>query len=264
MQYKVDYFGFVYIWRDKAGKRNYIGSHYGSLDDNYICSNKWMKAAYKKRPSDFRRKTLWILTEPDKAALQRMEQLWLNLIPDSQLSISVNVLAGTAVYYNMKKHASGGNGDANKGQKRGPGWSKGVTKEMIKLRRAGLFCLPCDRPKTKPDRGKGSYNKHPKAASVKSCKRKWPNTKIKRAECTSCSRPFWSTQYKFASTYKKVCSLSCRSRLNGAKTDSATNGKKGAQKNRENALGRFRVYREDGTWFWGKRNFSVSTQVASA
>jgi hypothetical protein len=51
-------YGFVYIWRDKKHKRFYIGCHWGTEDDGYICSSVWMKNSYKRRPNDFRRKIL--------------------------------------------------------------------------------------------------------------------------------------------------------------------------------------------------------------
>lgn len=40
-------YGFVYIWRDKKHNRYYIGCHWGTTDDGYICSSPWMKQAYK-------------------------------------------------------------------------------------------------------------------------------------------------------------------------------------------------------------------------
>lgn len=51
-------YGFVYIWRDKKHNRYYIGCHWGTIDDGYICSSPWMKQAYKYRPHDFRRRIL--------------------------------------------------------------------------------------------------------------------------------------------------------------------------------------------------------------
>ena len=50
--------GFVYIWYDRKHKRYYIGSHWGTEDDGYICSSKWMMQAYKLRPKDFTRKII--------------------------------------------------------------------------------------------------------------------------------------------------------------------------------------------------------------
>ena len=51
-------YGFVYIWYDCKHKRYYIGSHWGSEDDGYICSSSWMKKSYKLRPDDFKRRIL--------------------------------------------------------------------------------------------------------------------------------------------------------------------------------------------------------------
>ena len=128
--------GFIYIWKDLQENRFYVGSHLGGFDDGYVCSNKWMKAAYTRRPHTFKRRIIWILwsdfCSPDmyKKELYAAEQRWLDLIPDDQLSISNNVLNGSARYYNMKKIAAGGNGHANKGKpKTKPVWNKGLTAE---------------------------------------------------------------------------------------------------------------------------------------
>lgn len=51
-------YGFVYIWYDCKHKRYYIGSHWGTVDDGYVCSSSWMKNSYKRRPQDFRRRIL--------------------------------------------------------------------------------------------------------------------------------------------------------------------------------------------------------------
>lgn len=122
-QYLLDYFGYVYLWFDRKNKMYYIGSHYGSVEDSYICSNKWMKAAYKKRPQDFKMRVLKYLEIDDLKLLQQYEQHYLNMILDSELSTSANVIAGCNRYYNMKKYAAGGNGDANKGKVRVRMWN---------------------------------------------------------------------------------------------------------------------------------------------
>ena len=51
-------YGFVYIWRDKKHNRFYIGSHWGTIDDGYVCSSTWMKRSYLRRPGDFKRKII--------------------------------------------------------------------------------------------------------------------------------------------------------------------------------------------------------------
>ena len=51
-------YGFVYIWFDRKHKRYYVGAHWGTENDGYICSSPWMKQAYSHRPDDFKRKIL--------------------------------------------------------------------------------------------------------------------------------------------------------------------------------------------------------------
>jgi len=51
-------YGFVYLWRDRKHNRYYIGSHWGTEDDGYICSSNWMRKSYKRRPEDFKRRII--------------------------------------------------------------------------------------------------------------------------------------------------------------------------------------------------------------
>jgi hypothetical protein len=51
-------YGFVYIWYDVKHKRYYVGCHWGTIHDGYICSSNWMRDAYNRRPEDFRRRIL--------------------------------------------------------------------------------------------------------------------------------------------------------------------------------------------------------------
>ncbi len=51
-------YGFVYIWRDKKRKMYYIGVHWGTENDGYICSSNRMRNVYKRRPTDFKRRVL--------------------------------------------------------------------------------------------------------------------------------------------------------------------------------------------------------------
>lgn len=51
-------YGFVYLWYDKKHKRYYVGCHWGTVDDGYICSSSWMKSAYLRRPQDFKRRII--------------------------------------------------------------------------------------------------------------------------------------------------------------------------------------------------------------
>jgi hypothetical protein len=49
---------FLYKWHDKANDMFYVGYHKGRPDDGYICSSKYMKPEYEKRPQDFERTIL--------------------------------------------------------------------------------------------------------------------------------------------------------------------------------------------------------------
>lgn len=49
---------FLYKWTDKLTDMYYIGSHKGTVDDGYVCSSKWLKEEYNKRPQDFIRQIL--------------------------------------------------------------------------------------------------------------------------------------------------------------------------------------------------------------
>jgi predicted nucleic acid-binding protein len=90
-------YGFVYIWRDKKHKRFYIGSHWGTETDGYICSSSWMKQAYKKRPRDFKRRVISrIYTNRQDLLLKECE--WLHFIPTVELGKS---------YYNLTQYLNG-------------------------------------------------------------------------------------------------------------------------------------------------------------
>jgi len=87
----VEKYGFVYIWYDKKKTRFYIGSHWGTVDDGYICSSSWMKKTYKIRPTDFNRRILNITK--NRNDLLEQEEVWLKKIKDHELGKR---------YYNLK------------------------------------------------------------------------------------------------------------------------------------------------------------------
>lgn len=80
---QIEKYGFVYIWYDRKHKRFYIGSHYGTINDGYICSSSWMKQAYKHRPQDFKRRIL--KTNIERKNLLDEEYKWLQYIPNEGL-----------------------------------------------------------------------------------------------------------------------------------------------------------------------------------
>jgi hypothetical protein len=91
-------YGFVYIWLDRKHKRYYIGSHWGTETDGYICSSSWMMQAYKKRPNDFKRRLISKINTNRKDLLEE-EYRWLSLIRDEEIVSNK--------YYNRTKHKNG-------------------------------------------------------------------------------------------------------------------------------------------------------------
>ena len=92
----MDKYGFVYIWFDRKHRRFYIGSHWGTEQDGYICSSRWMRKSYKRRPIDFKRRVIAIVH--DRKLLLEEEHRWLSMIPKEELGRS---------YYNLTHHKNG-------------------------------------------------------------------------------------------------------------------------------------------------------------
>lgn len=82
--------GFIYIWFDRKHKKYYIGSHLGTEYDGYVCSSRWMRQSYKRRPHDFKRRILQRNIE--KRLLKEQEYQWLKLIKEDELGFR---------YYNL-------------------------------------------------------------------------------------------------------------------------------------------------------------------
>ena len=90
-------YGFVYIWFDRKHKRYYIGCHWGTVDDGYICSSNWMRDAYKRRPNDFKRRIL-VTNIQCRNQLLLEEHKWLLMIKEEEIGNR---------YYNLRKHLWG-------------------------------------------------------------------------------------------------------------------------------------------------------------
>lgn len=86
--------GIIYLWYDRKRKMFYLGAHWGSIDDGYICSSNRMRKAFRRRPQDFKRRVLEtnILS---KSEMFLREEKWLSLIKDDELGNR---------YYNLQKH----------------------------------------------------------------------------------------------------------------------------------------------------------------
>lgn len=89
-------YGFVYLWYDKKRKMFYIGSHWGTEDDGYICSSDRMREAYRRRPNDFKRRIIQKNIKRD--VLLDEEHKWLQLISENELGKR---------YYNLRQHKWG-------------------------------------------------------------------------------------------------------------------------------------------------------------
>lgn len=88
--------GFIYIWYDRKRKMYYIGSHWGTIDDGYICSSKWMRDAYRYRKQDFHRRILKRNVSRD--CLLKEEYYFFQMIKDEELGKR---------YYNLNRHHFG-------------------------------------------------------------------------------------------------------------------------------------------------------------
>ena len=92
---KAEKHGFIYLWYDRRRRQFYIGSHWGTEDDGYICSSTWMRNSYKRRREDFKRR---IIARVDvRANLMQEEQRWLDMIKKKELGVR---------YYNVMKNVT--------------------------------------------------------------------------------------------------------------------------------------------------------------
>lgn len=87
-------YGFVYLWMDIKKNKFYVGCHWGTIDDGYICSSNWMLKTYKRRPGTFRRKILTSNISCRKEMLKE-EYRWLSMIKEEELGKK---------YYNIHNH----------------------------------------------------------------------------------------------------------------------------------------------------------------
>jgi len=99
MEYKLDYYGYVYQWTNTVTMMKYIGSHYGDVNDAYTGSGKWFKPAYNKSPEDFELSILEHVDIDCKTTLLKREQHYLDAVDNIQADIG---------YYNLNNYALGG------------------------------------------------------------------------------------------------------------------------------------------------------------
>jgi hypothetical protein len=77
----LDKYGFIYKWIDTKRDRYYIGSHWGTFSDKYICSSNSMRDAYHRRSKTFKRKILKVVTT-NRLDLLDVEQEYIDNIPN--------------------------------------------------------------------------------------------------------------------------------------------------------------------------------------
>jgi len=72
----------------------YVGCHWGTEDDGYICSSKRMTKAYRRRPNDFKRRVL-SRVYTNREDLHIEEHKFLSLMESGELGNK---------YYNLRQH----------------------------------------------------------------------------------------------------------------------------------------------------------------
>ena len=90
-------YGFVYIWFDSWRKMYYVGSHWGTEKDGYICSSKRMRDAYRRRPDNFKRRILKRIYSSKQDVLNE-EYRYLSTMNTNELGKK---------YYNLTNHKNG-------------------------------------------------------------------------------------------------------------------------------------------------------------
>lgn len=79
-------YGFIYVWFDKKYNKFYIGRHWGTIDDGYICSSRTMRQSYNRRKEDFKRRIIsYIHTTKEDLIVE--EQRWLDMINKDELGV---------------------------------------------------------------------------------------------------------------------------------------------------------------------------------
>lgn len=90
-------YGFVYVWHNTRKNKFYVGCHWGTEDDGYICSSKMMRNAYAYDKSIFKRRIVQRVYT-NRQDLLEAEFRWLDQIKDEELGKK---------YYNLSKRHFG-------------------------------------------------------------------------------------------------------------------------------------------------------------
>lgn len=111
MQYRKDYYGYIYQWTNQKTNQKYIGSHYGCVNDCYKGSGILFKPAYDANPDLFTMEVIEYISVDCKKHLIEREQYYLD---------QVNDIRNNPEYYNRSNYSLGG--------------SSHITQEHIKKR----------------------------------------------------------------------------------------------------------------------------------
>jgi hypothetical protein len=140
-------YGFIYLWYDRKRKMYYVGSHWGTIDDGYICSSNWMRNAYARRSQDFKRSILTKNFFNNRNDLLIEEQRWLDMIKQTELGVR---------YYNRTSIVSGISPNGRKNA------ISDKTKQKMSQAKLGK---PSNSP-TKFTKGQTPWNKDTKGAQI--------------------------------------------------------------------------------------------------
>lgn len=97
--------GIVYLWFDRKHKRYYLGSHWGTENDGYICSSRWMRNSYKRRPNDFKRRIL-LKNISNEIDTRKAEHKLLQMIKSEELGIKYYNYFNFVLYYATSEEIS--------------------------------------------------------------------------------------------------------------------------------------------------------------
>jgi hypothetical protein len=157
-------YGFVYIWFDKYRKMYYIGSHWGTETDGYVCSSNRMRDAYRRRPNDFKRRIIAVVQ--DRNVLLEQEQKWLSLAEGKSYYYNFCFVTKNPWWSNEQSKLTVGQkiSRAHKSNPNHGAWSKGKvlseeTKEKIsKSTSKAMISHYKNNPRTEETRKKISEN----------------------------------------------------------------------------------------------------------
>ena len=92
-----NYTGFIYLWHNTKNNKMYIGSHYGTVNDNYIGSGVYFIRAYNKNPEVFQR-----------YIIEYVNGSYTELITKEEYYLQKYDAANSPKFYNLTNACNGG------------------------------------------------------------------------------------------------------------------------------------------------------------